>query len=92
MDPTTFRNGDIVEAQVSFVGVPLRGDKVKFMIVLRALALLDREQSMVGTVCFKFLPVLTMCSMLIGGKCHESQTVCRPYPPETSFEEESQLW
>lgn len=46
-DPMVFKIGDIVEAQVSFVGVPLRGDKVKLMVVLRALSLLDCEQTMV---------------------------------------------
>jgi hypothetical protein len=33
--------GDIVEAQVSFVTVPLKGKKFKMIIVLRALTLLD---------------------------------------------------
>jgi hypothetical protein len=47
MDPTKFKIGDIVEAQVSFVGVPLKGGKAKMMLVLRALSLLDCQQSMV---------------------------------------------
>jgi hypothetical protein len=50
VDPTVFRNGDIVEAQVSFVGVPLKENKVKFMTVLRALALLDCEDSTVSVI------------------------------------------
>jgi len=47
MDPTRFKVGDIVEAQILFVGVPLKGGKAKLMIVLRALTLLDCQQSMV---------------------------------------------
>lgn len=47
MDPTRFKIGDVVEAQVSFVGVPLKGGKTKMMVVLRALSLLDCQQSMV---------------------------------------------
>lgn len=47
MDPTRFKIGDIVEAQISFVGVPLKGGKAKMMTVLRALTLLDCKQSMV---------------------------------------------
>jgi hypothetical protein len=47
MDPTRFKVGDVVAAQVSFVRVPIKGGKVKLMIVLRALTLLDCQQSMV---------------------------------------------
>jgi hypothetical protein len=42
-----FKTGDLVEAQVSLMGVPLKGGKVKFLMVLRALTLLDCQQSMV---------------------------------------------
>jgi hypothetical protein len=31
MDPTKFKTGDLVEAQVSFVGVPLKGGGTKMM-------------------------------------------------------------
>lgn len=48
MDPTKFKTGDLVEAQVSFVGVPLKGGGTKMMTVLRALTLLDCQQSMVS--------------------------------------------
>lgn len=48
LDPVAFRVGDIVEAQVSFVGVPLKGEKVRMMVVLRALTLLDCNESMVS--------------------------------------------
>jgi hypothetical protein len=47
MDPMRFKVRDIVEAQVSFVGIPLKGSKAKLMVVLRALTLLDCQQSMV---------------------------------------------
>ncbi|KIM90321.1 hypothetical protein PILCRDRAFT_31490, partial [Piloderma croceum F 1598] len=40
-DPTKFKIGDIVEAQVLFVGVPLKGGKARMMAVLCALTLLD---------------------------------------------------
>ena len=42
-----FKTGDLVEAQVSLMGVPLKGGKVKLLMVLRALTLLDCQQSMV---------------------------------------------
>lgn len=41
IDPTKFRIGDIVEAQVSFTSVPLKEKKYKMIIVLRALTILD---------------------------------------------------
>ena len=44
---TKFKTGDLVEAQVSLMGVPLKGGKVKFLMVLQALMLLDCQQSMV---------------------------------------------
>lgn len=36
-----FRAGDIVEAQISFVCVPLKNAKYKMLVVLRALTILD---------------------------------------------------
>lgn len=39
--PETFQLGDIVEVQVSFVGVPLRGSKWKISIVLRSISLFE---------------------------------------------------
>ncbi|GLB38110.1 hypothetical protein LshimejAT787_0411610 [Lyophyllum shimeji] len=39
--PQTFRVGDIVEIQVSFVVVPTKGDRYKMMSVLRSIALID---------------------------------------------------
>ena len=41
MDPTKFRLGDIVEAQLSFAAVPIKDGKQKLLMVLRALTLLD---------------------------------------------------
>ncbi|KAF8870508.1 hypothetical protein BD779DRAFT_1455315 [Infundibulicybe gibba] len=45
--PQTFRVGDIVEVQVSFVVVPLKQQRYKMMGVLHAIALLDTSFSQV---------------------------------------------
>jgi hypothetical protein len=45
--PQIFRLGDIVEAQVSFIGVPMKGDTVKMHSVLHSIALLDGRFSKV---------------------------------------------
>ena len=42
-----FRVGDIVQAQVSFVVIPLKGGRRKMISVLRSLALLDGSLSTV---------------------------------------------
>ncbi|KAF8076944.1 hypothetical protein FPV67DRAFT_1406351, partial [Lyophyllum atratum] len=39
--PQAFRIGDIVEIQVSFIVVPLKGERFKMMTVLRSIALID---------------------------------------------------
>ncbi|KAF8240411.1 hypothetical protein L208DRAFT_1156497, partial [Tricholoma matsutake] len=41
--PQTFRIGDIVQAQLSFVVIPIKGGQCKMLSVLRSLALLDRN-------------------------------------------------
>ena len=41
VNPQIFRVGDIVEAQVSFIAVPLKDNKHKMIVVLRSIALLD---------------------------------------------------
>jgi hypothetical protein len=41
--PNAIRVGDIVEAQLSFEGVQLKGNRNKMLLVLRALTLLDKE-------------------------------------------------
>lgn len=41
--PNTIRVGDIVEAQLSFEGIQLKGNRCKMIVVLRALTLLDKE-------------------------------------------------
>lgn len=46
-DPTTFKTGDIVEAQFTFAAVPVKGDNYRLMMVLRALTLLDCFHTMV---------------------------------------------
>lgn len=50
LNPVALRSGDIVEIQVSFVGVPLKGDKLRMMIVLRAITLLDCQDTMVSNI------------------------------------------
>jgi hypothetical protein len=41
--PNAIRVGDIVEAQLSFEGIRLKGNRCKMIVVLRALTLLDNE-------------------------------------------------
>jgi len=43
ISPNAIRVGDIVEAQISFEGVQLKGNRSKMIVVLRALTLLDKE-------------------------------------------------
>ncbi|GLB39707.1 hypothetical protein LshimejAT787_0702170 [Lyophyllum shimeji] len=47
--PQMFRVGDIVELQVTFVVVPLKGDRYKMMSVLRSIALIDGSFSQPAT-------------------------------------------
>lgn len=46
--PSYFRIGDIVEAQISFKAVPLKGGKRKMLMVMRSLAIMDRTHSKVS--------------------------------------------
>lgn len=39
--PHIFQTGDIVEVQISFIGIPLKERKVKLGMVLRSVTLLD---------------------------------------------------
>jgi len=41
--PNAFRVGDIVEAQISFEVIWLKGKRQKMIVILRALTLLDKE-------------------------------------------------
>ena len=41
INPMKLRPGDVVEAQVSFVAILLKGQKYKLLVVLRAITLLD---------------------------------------------------
>lgn len=50
VNPQIFRIGDIVEAQVSFIAVPLKNNKYKMIVVLRSIALLDATFSQVRSV------------------------------------------
>jgi hypothetical protein len=47
VNPQIFRVGDIVEAQVSFIAVPLKDKKYKMIVVLRSIALLNPSFSQV---------------------------------------------
>ena len=40
--PNAFRVGDVVEAQISFDVIQLRGQRQKMIVILRALTLLDK--------------------------------------------------
>jgi hypothetical protein len=40
--PNAFRVGDVVEAQISFVVIQLRGQRQKMIVIMRALTLLDK--------------------------------------------------
>ena len=63
VEPTKFRKGDIVEAQLSFIAVPAR-DKYRMKTVLRSLAIIDSTHS---EVCEDFLvnaPNSTVTSLL----------------------------
>ncbi|KAF8872048.1 hypothetical protein BD779DRAFT_1453279 [Infundibulicybe gibba] len=48
--PQSFRQGDIVEVQVSFVVVPLKKQKYKMLGILHAIALLDTSFSQVRVI------------------------------------------
>jgi hypothetical protein len=50
VNPQIFRVGDIVEAQVSFIVVPLKDKKYKMIVVLRSIALLDATFSQARTI------------------------------------------
>lgn len=50
VNPQIFRVGDIVEAQVSFIAVPLKDKKYKMITVLRSIALLDSTFSQVRSL------------------------------------------
>jgi hypothetical protein len=41
--PQSYRVGDIVEVQVSFTVVPLRGQKYKMLSVMRSIALMNNK-------------------------------------------------
>lgn len=46
--PQAFRVGDVVEAQVSLVVIPMRAEKCKMLIILRAVTLIEARSSKVG--------------------------------------------
>jgi len=42
INPITIHVGDIVEAQISFEGIRLKGNRSKMAIILRAITVLDK--------------------------------------------------
>jgi hypothetical protein len=53
--PQMFRLGDIVEAQMSFIAIPLRGQTFKMITVLHSIALIDStftQVSQSNAICF----------------------------------------
>ena len=42
INPSAIRVGDIVEAQISFEGIRLKGNQSKMAVILRAITLLDK--------------------------------------------------
>ena len=42
INPKAIRVGDIVEVQVSFEGIQLKGNRCKMVIILRAITVLDK--------------------------------------------------
>jgi hypothetical protein len=47
--PQIFQLGDIVEVQVSFVAIPLRGNKWKISTILRSISLFEGKFTQVKT-------------------------------------------
>ena len=43
INPNVIRVGDIVEVQISFYGISLKGNRSKMAIILRAITLLDKR-------------------------------------------------
>ena len=57
----TFRVGDIVEAQVSFIAAPLKDNKHKMIVMLHSIALLNATLSQVKTnIAYPHLQSLLM--------------------------------
>jgi hypothetical protein len=49
--PNVFQVGDVVEAQISFEVIRLRGQRLKMIVILRALTLLDKGPLEVSKSC-----------------------------------------
>ena len=50
MNLQNFHIGDIIEAQISFIAVPLKDNKYKMIAVLQSIVLLDASLTQVRTV------------------------------------------
>ena len=57
MNPQNFHIGDIIEAQISFIAVPLKDNKYKMIAVLRSIVLLDASFTQARTVIV-YTPVI----------------------------------
>ena len=78
MNPQTFRVGNIVKAQVSFIAAPLKDNKHKMIVVLHSIALLNATLSQVRTnIAYPHLQSLLM-SMQEALKCR----MCEPEPTQ----------
>ena len=65
VSPVKFRVGDIVEAQISFIVIPLHGDQYKMSAVLRGLTLMDGTQTSVSEkLVLRYSPLTTYNRML----------------------------
>lgn len=60
-NPVIFRVGDVVEAQVTFVILPMRNGKKKTSMVLRSLLLID------GTITHVGLHIQILCVSTVNG-------------------------
>lgn len=58
-EPQSFRLGDIVQAQLSFVVVPMKGDRYQMLSTLRSLALIDGQFGQVESLCGNIAPTIT---------------------------------
>jgi hypothetical protein len=78
MNPQTFRVGDVVEAQVSFIAAPLKDNKHKMIVVLRSIALLNATFSQVRTnIAYPHLQ-----SLLTSMQEALKRRMCKPEPTQ----------
>jgi hypothetical protein len=88
VNPQIFRVGDIVEAQVSFIAVPLKDNKYKMIVVLRSVALLDASFSQVRNL---LSPVVLTHKHATAGSTEEQNEQARNVTTNNDAEETSWL-